>query len=201
MQEIVLLEQPLQQLRRYRQCCKRTPKNGSAIAVSESVQPAEDICPQKLGKDIGHKPGDRTAQTQEDTREAKWEVKRSYAEVQGEISEGASGSKRGRLEERSCVRAPSAPRPGGLTREAAAREAEEVVDVETLSVSSVEGLLGVKSEWSEIDLGGPEEPPEVENSSSDEVIDVDGEDEDEDVLRGSGLVTCQTSISWEDPLK
>lgn len=120
--------------------------------------------------------------------------------MEEEISEDASVSKRIRLEEMTCVRSPSTPQPGYPNCEPAAREAEEVVDVETLSVSSEEGLQGDKPEWSEIDLRETEEPQELENSSCDEVIDVDGEDEDDDVLRGSGLVTCQTSITWEEPL-
>lgn len=117
--------------------------------------------------------------------------------MEGEISEDASVSKRVRLEEMTCVRPPSTPQPGYLTCEPAARDAEEVVDVETLSLSSVEGLQ-VKSEWSEIDLRWAEERQELENSSCDEVIDVDGEDEDDDVLRGQQRP--ETSITWEDPL-
>lgn len=183
---------------RHRQCCKRTPKYGNVTVKSENVQPAEDVCPEKPRKDISDKPGDTTAQPQEDSYEAKRGVKRRNAEVEEEISEGASVSKRVRLEEMTCVRPPSTPQPGYLTCEPAAREAEEVVDVETLSVSSAEGLQGAKPEWSEIDLWGTKEPQELENSSCDEVIDVDGDDEDDDVLRG--LVTCQTSITWKEPL-
>ncbi|XP_056900055.1 uncharacterized protein LOC130531899 [Takifugu flavidus] len=198
--EIFLLEQPLQQRVRHRQGCKRTPKNGNVIDISEKVQPAEGICPEKQRKDISDVPGDTSAQPQEDTYEAKREVKRRNAEVEEEIREDASVSKRVRLEEMTCVRPPSTPQPGYPNCEPAAREAEEVVDVETLSVSSAEGLQGDRPEWSEIDLGGTEEPQELEDSSCDEVIDVDGEDEDDDVLRGSGLVTCQTSITWKEPL-
>ncbi|XP_029702920.1 uncharacterized protein isoform X3 [Takifugu rubripes] len=198
--EIFLLEQPLQQRVRHRQGCKRTPKNGNVIDISEKVQPAEGICPEKQRKDISDVPGDTSAQPQEDTYEAKREVKRRNAEVEEEIREDASVSKRVRLEEMTCARPPSTPQPGYPNCEPAAREAEEVVDVETLSVSSAEGLQGDRPEWSEIDLGGTEEPQELENSSCDEVIDVDGEDEDDDVLRGSGLVTCQTSITWKEPL-
>lgn len=200
MQEIFLLEQPLQQRRDHTQSCKRTSKNGNVIDLSENVQPAEDICPEKQREDVSDKPGDTTAQPREDTYEAKREVKRRNSEVEEEISEDASVSKRVRLETMTCVWPPSTPQPGYPNCEPAAREAEEVVDVETLSVSTEEGLQGDEPKWSEIDLGETEEPQELDNSSCDEVIDVDGEDEDDDVLRGSGLVTCQTSITWEEPL-
>lgn len=159
--------------------------------MSKNVQPA---------KDIGDKPEDTSAQPQEDSFKAKREVKRRNAEVEEEISEDASVSKRLRLEDMTCVRPPSTPQPGHATSEPAAREAEEVVDVETLSLSSAEGLQGDKPEWSEIDLRGTEEPRELENSSGDEVIVVDGDEEDDNVLRGSSPVTCQTSITWKEPL-
>lgn len=107
--------------------------------------------------------------------------------MEEEITKGGSVSKRVRLEEMTCVMPPSTPQPGYPNCEKAAREAEEVVDVETLSVNSEEGLQGGEPKWSEIDLRETEEPQELDNSSCDEVIDVDGDDEDDDMLRGSGL--------------
>lgn len=120
--------------------------------------------------------------------------------MEQEISEDASVSKRVRLEEMTCVRPPGTSQPGYPNCEPSAIEAEEVVDVETLSVSSAEGLQWGKPEGSVIDLKGAEEPQELENSSCDEIIDVDGEEEDDDVFRGSGRVTFLTSITWKKPL-
>lgn len=174
-----MLEQPLQQHRRRRPCRKRTPKNGNVLDISENVH--IDSGPEKPRQDAGDIPGDTTARPQEGAFEATRKVKRRNSEVEEEISKAASASKRVCLGEMAHVSPPNTPQPRHPHCEPAAREAEEVIDVETLSVSSAGGLQGDRPEWSDIDPREPEESQELENSSCGEIIDVDGEDEDVDV--------------------
>lgn len=99
----------------------------------------------------------------------------------------ASGSKRLCLGQPSHTTTPVTPRPQGL------REAEEVIDVETLSEGSQED----QPEWRERSSG------ELDNDSCDEIIVVDGDEGDEgfDPLGGSSLVAHQTSIPGSESLK
>lgn len=181
------LEQPLEQHRLQRECRKRRSKNGNFLDSSENVQPAEHVRPEERLQDVSDTLEDRTAQPQEDACEARRKVNRRKAEVKEEVSEHASVSKRVCLEPMTHTTPPSKPQPRYPNCEPVS-EAEEVIDAETLSASSP-GCLGET-----------EEAAELENSSCDEVIDVDGEDEDVDVLRGSGLVAQQLSVTWEESL-
>lgn len=181
------LEQPLEQHRCQRECRKRRPKNGNVLDLSENVQPAEHVCPEERLQDVSDILEDTAVQPQEDACEARRKVTRRKAEVKEEVSEHASVSKRVCLEPMTHTTPPSKPQPRYPNCEPVS-EAEEVIDAETLSVSSP-GCLGETAEAAEL-----------ENSSCDEVIDVDGEDEDVDVLGGSGFVAQQLSVTWEEPL-
>lgn len=183
------LEQPLEQHRCQRECRKRRPKNGNFLDLSENGQPAEHVCPEERLQDVSNILEDTTGQPQEDACEARRKVNRRKAEVKEEVSEHASVSKRVCLEPLTHTTPPSTPQPRYPNCEPVS-EAEEVIDAETLSVSSP-GCLGETKEAAEL-----------ENSSCDEVIDVDGdgEDEDVDVLGGCGLVAQQVSFTWEESL-
>lgn len=114
-------------------------------------------------------------------------------------SEDASGSKRARREQMSPTTSPSTPQPTNW--EPAGSEAEEVIDVETLSPRGAEGLQG--DLWNEFNLREVEEPSdteEPEHSSCDEIIvvDGDGQDEDTDGLESSGRVAHRMSIRWSE---
>lgn len=170
-----MLEQPLKQHRRVR---NSRPQNGSVPDFSGNVQPAEQL--QKVGD-----------QPEGDAGEAPRQVSRRRAEAEERNREDASGSKRLCLGQPARTTTPIAPRPQDL------REAEEVVDVETLSPSGAGGSQEDKPEWRERSSGEPD------SDSCDEIIVVDGDEEDQDFdpLGGSGLVAHQTSIPGSESLK
>lgn len=203
----LLLEPPLKQHRHRRERSKGRPQNGNVRDLSGNGQPAEQLCTGEQLQKINDIPEeDTTAQPQEAAHKATRKVNRRKAEVQGQRSEGASGSKRLCLEQMSHTTSPSTPQPRNPNCEPAAGEAEEVIDVVTLSLSVAEASQEDKAEWKEINLREAEESSnteEVEHSSCDEIIvvDGDGEDEDIDVLGGSSLVTHQMSIPWSETLK
>lgn len=184
----LVLEQPLKQHRRVRRCRSGGPQNGSVLDLSGNVRPAEP-----LQEASDESEGDATSvQPQEHAREAPRQVSRRRAEVEEQKSEDASGSKRLRLGQPSHTATPVTPRPRDL------REAEEVIDVETLSPSgSPEGSQEDKPEWRQRSGGEPD------GDSCDEIIVVDGDEEDEDFdpLGGSGLVTHPTSVPGSESLK
>lgn len=183
----LLLEQPLKQHRRVRRCRNSRPQNGSVLDLTGNVQPAEQL------QKVNDEPEEDTTSVppQEHAREAPRQVSRRKAEVEEQKSEDASGSKRLCLGQLSHTTTPITPRPQDL------REAEEVIDVETLSPRGAEGSQEDKPGWRERSSG------ELDNDSCDEIIVVDGDEEDEDFdpLGGSSLVSHQTSIPGSESLK
>lgn len=150
---VCLLEQPLDQHRRR----KGRPKNGNVLDPSEKARPAEPL--QKTGA---------SARPRDEAYEAARKATRRKADAEERKSEDAAVSKRPRLEQTS--RTPEYPDGGG-------GEAEEVVDVESFSPSSVGLLRDDKPVLSEINPGVTEgssdsEDPEVG------IIDVVGDEED-----------------------
>lgn len=167
-----------------RRCRNSGPQNGSVLELSGNVQPAEQL--QKV--DDEPEEDATSVQPQEHAREAPRQVSRRRAEVEEQKSEDdASGSKRPCLGQPSHTTTPVTPRPQGL------REAEEVIDVETLSEGSQEDQPE-RRERRERSSG------ELDNDSCDEIIVVDGDEED-DPLGGSSLVAHQTSIPGSESLK
>lgn len=196
------LEQPLKQHRCRRGRSKGRPQNGNALDFSAKVQPGEQLCTQDRLQKISDPPeGEKRGQPRKHACKAPRKVSRRKAEVEEQQREDASRSKRVCLEPRSHTTSPSPPQPKGSKCEPAAREVEEeVIDVETLSPSGADGSQEGKPEWKEIT---PREAEELEHSSCDEVIVVDGDGEDEniDVLEGSSLGSHQMSIPWSEALK
>lgn len=203
----LLLEQPLKQHRHRSGRSKGRPPNGNVVDLSGKVQPPEQLCTQEqLQKISGIPEEDTSARPQEHAYKAPRKVSRRKAEVEERESADASRSKRVCLEQRSHTTSPSTTRPKNPNCEPTAREAEEVIDVETLSLSGAEGSQEGKPEWKEITVWEAEEcsdTEELEHSSCDEVIVVDGdrEEEDIDVLEGSSIGTHQMSIPWSASLK
>lgn len=200
----LLLEQPLKQRRSLRKSRKGRPQNGNGVGFCGNVQPvgAEQLCTEEQLQKISDTPGEgSTAQPQEHAHQATRKVSRRKAEVEEHQSEDASGSKRVCLEQLSHTTSPTTPQPENPNWEPSAREAVEVIDVETLSPSGAEGSQGGRPEWKENGLREAEEELELEHSSCDEIIVVDGDGEDEDVLRGSSLVTHQLSVPWPESSK
>lgn len=182
-----LLEQPLKQHRCVRRCGSSRPQNGSVLDLSGNVQPAEQL--HKVNEEAE---GDATSvQPEEHAREAPRQVSRRRAEAEQQKSQDASGSKRLCLGQPSHATTPVASRPRDLG------EAEEVIDVETLSPSGAEGSREDKPEWRERSSGEPH------GDSCDEIIVVDSDEEDEDFdpLGGSGLVAHQTRVPGSEFLK
>lgn len=175
----LLLEQPLKEHRRARERGKSRRQNGNVLDLTGNVQPAEQL--QKVN-DVPEEAAQR-------------KVSRRKAEVEEQKSEDASGCKRVRLGQMSHTPPPITPQDPNA--EPAARGAEEVIDVETLSPSGAEGSQEDEPERSE---NSPREP---ENHSCEEIIVVDGDEEDEDIelLGGSSLAAHQTSIPWSESLK
>lgn len=198
-----LLEQPLEH-RRLRRRSKGGPQNGNLLDLSGPVQPPEQLRKEEQLQRIIDTPDEDTpAQPEEDGPQATRKVTRRKAEVTEPQREDDSGSKRVCLGQMSRTASPSTPAAGNGESEQAAREAEEVVDVETLSLSGAEGWHEDQPEWSKIKLreaGESSDCEELEPSSGDEIIVVegDGEDEDIDAVEGSGLVAHPMSVPWSE---
>ncbi|XP_051810867.1 uncharacterized protein LOC127535909 [Acanthochromis polyacanthus] len=78
-------------------------------------------------------------------------------------------------------------------------EPEEVIDVETLSLSSLEGLYEEEEKpvWSEIKLRETESrlPDEETYNSADEIIDVEGDGDDSETQENKDEDNCQNAIA------
>lgn len=162
-----MLEEPLKQHRRLREPSKSRARSG--------VVPEEE---------------------KEEGEQAARKVSRRKAGVEERRSPDASGSKRVCLEQRCHASSPRTPPAEAASREAVASgEAEEAIDVESLSPSGAGGPQEGEADRKE--TGRREaDAEEPEHSSGDEIVVVDGDDGDDgdaDALRRSSLVTHQMS--------
>lgn len=168
-----------------------------------------------------------TVQPQGETDEPTREGKKRGAEAEEETSDDATVAKRVCIEEmQPPTSETNTPRSECADFEQAAME--DIIDVETLSLTSVaDGLQREEQEekpaWTDINLRETDEclTEEEKESSGDETIDVDGdeeegpvpllvftpvrsevrswdEDEDIDVIGGSGSVPDPVIISWTE---
>lgn len=206
-----MLEQPLQHHRRFTVDRKRRPRNGNLLDLSESVQPAEHIHRGEQLQEVTDAPEEDTrAQPEEDA----YEPTRKVSRTEEETGEDGAVSGRAGLQQTPPAASPSPPRPQHQSCEAADREAEEeVIDVDSLSLSSPGGLQGDKPERRDPNLKDTRDSSdtvELESCSCDELIVVDGDGEEEqeeepedvDVLGDPSLVAPhQVSITCPEPFK
>lgn len=188
------LEQPLVQYRHPRSgrqtSCKRGGKKEQHLSLADNVSQAPQIQP-RPEEPCG-------AETQQETREQEEDEETSVEEVtiqtQAEADESRGGSKRSvEAKEETSDDVPEVKRvcfektpqvPCSETRTAppdsaehAAVEDEDIIDVVTVSVTSVGGSLNREQDqkpvWNSIRFGETEENDEETESTGDEIIDVE----------------------------
>lgn len=124
-----------------------------------------------------------TVQLQEDTDEPTGRGENRGAEAQKEICDGATGGKRVCFEQM--------PRPPSECAEPTVRESEDIIDVETVSMTSSGGVQreeqADKPLWNVITLREAEDCVMDGESSGDEIIDVEGDVEDDQGWRRTAL--------------
>ncbi|XP_044061778.1 uncharacterized protein LOC122880569 [Siniperca chuatsi] len=165
----------------------RTKKNGQLLSLTNGESSTPPIQPQPVDEQLERHEEELTVQPQEEAEGPTRRGMKRGAESEEETSDGATMAKRAFFEQmaqptsETCIPSTEA---ADFVSEPATTEIEDVIDVETVSLTSVRDFLQREEQkpvWSEIKLRETEESlmDEEKKSSSNEIIDVDGDVEDD----------------------